>query len=37
VVKVAPGGGTFKLFILDAGDESMRVLHRRDFVSGVNA
>ena len=37
VFKVAPGGGTFKLFILDAGDESMRVLHRRDFVSGVNA
>ena len=37
VVKVAPGGRTFELIVLDAGDESMRILHRRPFVSGANA
>ena len=33
VVKVAPGGGAYNLFILDAHDESMRVLGERSFVS----
>jgi hypothetical protein len=36
VIKVAPGGKTFSLFVLDSADESMRVLCRRDFVSGVS-
>ena len=36
VIKVAPGGKTFRLFVLDSTDESMRVLCCRDFVSGVN-
>ena len=33
VVKVMPGGGAYNLFILDASDESMRVLGERSFVS----
>ena len=36
VIKVAPEGKTFRLFVLDSADESMRVLCRRDFVSGAN-
>ena len=34
VVKVAPGGGSYEVFTLDASDESMRILARRSFVSG---
>ena len=34
VVKVAPGGGSYEVFTLDASDESMRVLARRSFISG---
>lgn len=37
VFRVAPGGSTFRLFVLSAEDESMRILHQRDFVSGANA
>ena len=33
VVKVAPGGGAYSLFVLDAHDESMRILCERSFVS----
>ena len=33
VVKVAPGGGAYHLFILDAHDESMRIIGERSFVS----
>ena len=33
VVKVAPGGDTFRVFVLDAADESMRVTYEREFVS----
>ena len=33
VVKVAPGGGTFRVFTLDAHDEEMRIQYVRDFVS----
>jgi hypothetical protein len=33
VVRVAPGGDTYRVFILDATDESMRVLHSRRFTS----
>lgn len=33
VVKVAPGGGTYRVYTLSAADESMRVLGCRDFVS----
>ena len=33
VVKVAPGGGAYHLFILDAHDESMRIIGERYFVS----
>ena len=33
VVKVAPGGGTFKVFVLDATDESMRVTYEREWLS----
>ena len=32
VVKVAPGGGVYTLFVLDAHDESMRILGERSFV-----
>lgn len=35
VVKVAPGGGTFKVFVLDATDESMRIVHVRNFRSSI--
>lgn len=31
VVKVAPGGDSYRVFIVDASDESMRVLHSRTF------
>lgn len=33
VVRVAPGGDTFRLMVLSASDESMTVLHDRNFVS----
>ena len=33
VVRVAPGGDTFRLMVLSALDESMTVLYDRDFVS----
>lgn len=33
VVKVAPGGGAFKVFALDATDESMRILSVDDYTS----
>ena len=33
VVRVAPGGDTFRLMVLSAFDESMTVLYDRDFVS----
>ena len=33
VVKVAPGGGTFDVYSIDASDESMRVLAKRSFAS----
>ena len=32
VIKVAPGGGVYTLFILDAHDESIRILGERSFV-----
>ena len=32
VDKVAPGGGVYTLFVLDAHDESMRILGERSFV-----
>lgn len=37
VVKVAPGGETFRVFVLDAGDESMTVLSSREWKSGGSA
>jgi hypothetical protein len=37
VFKVAPGGRTFELFVLTDEDESMTVLHRREFRSGALA
>ena len=33
VVRVPPGGSTYQVLILDASDESMRVIHSRDFSS----
>ena len=33
VVKVSPGGDTFRVFVLNAADESMRVTYEREFVS----
>lgn len=33
VVKVAPGGDVYEVFTLDARDESMRILARRQFAS----
>lgn len=33
VVKVAPGGDTYRVFVLDASDESMRILYSRSFES----
>ena len=33
VVKVAPGGDTYRVFVVDASDESMRVLYSRRFDS----
>ena len=33
VVKVAPGGETFRIFVLSAEDESMTVLDEREFVA----
>jgi hypothetical protein len=33
VVKVAPGGDSYRVFVLDASDESMRVLYSRRFDS----
>ena len=33
VVKVAPGGDSYSVFVLDASDESMRVLYSRRFDS----
>ena len=35
VFKVAPGGKTFKAFVLSAWDESMSILWQRSFVSGT--
>ena len=37
VFKVAPGGSSFDLFVLTDEDESMTVLHHRQFKSGANA
>lgn len=37
VFKVAQGGGAFDLFVLTDEDESMTVLHHRQFKSGANA
>jgi len=34
VVKVSPGGETYEVFVLDAADESGRVLYRKELVSG---
>ena len=34
VVKVAPGGDTFTVFVTSAADERDRVIYRRDFKSG---
>jgi hypothetical protein len=33
LVKVAPGGDTYRVFVIDAADESMRVLYSRTFDS----
>ena len=33
VVRVPPGGATYQVLILDASDESMRVIHSREFSS----
>ena len=33
LVKVAPGGDTYQVFVIDASDESMRVLYSRKFDS----
>lgn len=33
LVKVAPGGDTYRVFVIDASDESMRVLYSRKFDS----
>ena len=33
VVKVAPDGDTFRVFVLDTADESMRVIYERGFFS----
>lgn len=35
--EVAPGGETFRVFVLDAGDESMTVLSSREWKSGGSA
>ena len=35
VVRVAPGGETFRVFVLTAEDESMRILSEREFPSGM--
>ena len=37
VFKVSQGGGAFDLFVLTDEDESMTVLHHRQFKSGANA
>ena len=37
VFKVAPGGGSFDLFVLTDEDESMTILHSERLVSGANA
>jgi hypothetical protein len=36
VVRVPPGGATFGVFIVDASDESMRVVYSREFSSVYN-
>ena len=33
VIKVAPGGDTYRVFVVDASDESMRVMYSRRFDS----
>lgn len=33
VVKVEPGGDSYTVFVLDASDESMRILHQEHFLS----